>query len=576
MPGLLGSLFREFAFTLAAAVIISGFISRTLSPMMCSRMLSTREGRISRRVENVFATISGRYARVVSRLLRRRWLIVPIACGLLAIGYLAGRSITAELVPVEDPGYVFVRFQGQPGASYENMLDQAKAITGVFDTVPERQSSLILVGTPTRNEGFAFLLLKPWAERSRRANVIGRSIEPGLDRIPGVRTSVIDPNPLAGGGQAPVQFVLRTSTGYDQLAEAMDDFLKRAKEIPGLERPSWDLMLTVPRVDVEIDRALTANLKVPVAAVGETLATILGARVVSRFSWQGELYNVLVELQEPSRNELSALNEISVRSSDGNLQPLSAIVTARESVGPDALRHFGQLPAAMLSATLSPDASLGSVLSGLEKLAQTTLPPGFSYDFAGLSRQMRQANVQVGIVFLLALVFIYLFLAAQFESFRDATTVLIVVPFAVVGSLVGLAVIGGGINIYSAIGVITLTGLVAKNGIMITEFVNQRRDEGEPLREAIVAGAALRLRPILMTSIATIFGAVPLMLDSGPGSVGRSQIGAVIVGGMLLGTVVSLIVVPLVYSLVSPRVRKPLVEPPPLQATGTLAADAAR
>ena len=244
--------------------------------------------------------------------------------------------------------------------------------------------------------------------------------------------------------------------------------------------------------------------------------------------------------------------------------PLSALVQASQGVGPDAIRHFGQLPAARITATLAPGASMGAALSSLEAAARELLPPGFSYDYDGLSRQAKQANIQIALVFLLALVFIYLFLAAQFESFRDPLIVLAAVPFALVGALAGLAAIGGSINIYSAIGIITLVGLVAKNGILVTEFVNQQRDlAGLALREAVLRGSALRLRPILMTATATALGAMPLVLDSGPGAVARNQIGAVIVGGTVLGTLVSLVIVPVAYSLISRRVRKPLVVPPP-------------
>ncbi|MGF3023141.1 efflux RND transporter permease subunit [Methylobacterium aquaticum] len=564
MPGLLGSLFREFAFSLAAAVIISGAVSRTLSPMMCSRMLSAREGRAALRIERGFARCAAAYAGMIRGLLRRRWLLVPLALLLGAIGYAAGQRVTTELVPIEDPGYVFVRFKGEAGASYDTMAAQAKAITAVFDTVPERQTSLIMIGTPTRNEGFAFLVLKPWEQRSRSANTIGRSLTPALDAIPGALTTVIDPNPLAGGGQAPVQFVIRTTGSYEQLAGVMDDFLRRAARDGRLVRPVSDLSLSTPRVDVEIDRAMASNLKVPVSVIGETLATVLGARNVSQFSWQGELFYVVLELEASVRNRLDTLNEISVRSTDGKLLPLAAFVHPVLTAGPDALRHFNQLPAAQLTATLAPGASIGAAIDGLEQLAKETLPSGYSYDFAGLSRQMKQANVQVGFVFILALVFIYLFLAAQFESFRDPVIVLAVVPFAIVGALVGLACVKGGVNIYSAIGMITLVGLVAKNGIIITEFINQQRDEGVPRLEAVAVAASLRLRPVLMTSIATILGALPLMLDGGPGGVSRNQIGAVIVGGMAFGLVVSLLIVPLVYSLLSSRHRPALPEPPPV------------
>ena len=564
MPGLIGSLFREFAFTLAAAVVISGYISRTLSPMMCSRLLRP-EGRFARRTGAAFARVGDGYARALGGLLRRRWLVLPLVAALAAVGVLAARRLPAEIAPTEDPGYVFVQFQGTPGASFATMEAQARAVNAVFDSVPERQSSLVLIGTPSRNEGLAFLVLRPWAERGRSAQEIGRAIAPALARVPGALTSVIDPNPLAGGGQPPVQFVIRTAGDMAQLAAVVDQLLARARANPQLVGPRSDLSISVPQLRVEIDRARAADLKVAVSEIGQTFATILGARYVTRFAAADDMYYVVLELDAASRGRIDTLDELFIRSSDGTHSvPLSALVQASQGVGPDAIRHFGQLPAARITATLAPGASMGAALSSLEAAARELLPPGFSYDYDGLSRQAKQANIQIAFVFLLALVFIYLFLAAQFESFRDPLIVLAAVPFAVVGALAGLAAIGGSINIYSAIGIITLVGLVAKNGILVTEFVNQQRDlAGLALREAVLRGSALRLRPILMTATATALGAMPLVLDSGPGAVARNQIGAVIVGGTVLGTLVSLVIVPVAYSLISRRVRKPLVVPPP-------------
>ena len=251
-----------------------------------------------------------------------------------------------------------------------------------------------------------------------------------------------------------------------------------------------------------------------------------------------------------------------IRAADGKILPLSSFITVSDGIGPLSLSRFNQLPAAQLTATLPPGESLGTVLNNLEALAKQTLPKGYSFDFNGPSRQMKQANADVGLVFLLALVFIFMFLSAQFESFRDPATILVVVPFAITGALVGLALVKGGINIYSAIGMIALVGLVAKNGIIIVEFANQKRDEGVDVRTATVTAAKLRLRPILMTSAATVRGAAPLLLDSGPGSVGRNHIGAVIVGGMLLGTLVSLYVVPLIYVMITRRKRWVLPDVP--------------
>ena len=562
MPGLLGSLFSEFAFTLSAAIIISGITSRTLSPMMCAYLLKPHEGRFERFLEARFDAFSSYYGNSLEFLLRHRWLLVPITILVGGVAYQAAGKLTFEVVPVEDPGYVFVTFQGKPGASYDTMIEEARKLNTVFDGVVEKQSSLIIVGASSLNSGLAFLVLKPWEERQRSAREIAASISGEITSIPGLASSIIDPNPLAGGGQQPVQFVIRTTGSYEDLAAVMDTFMKEAKSQLGLQNVSSDLNLSTPRINVEIDRGLASTLKITEASIGNTLATLMGSLAINEFNWNGKSYHVFLGIERGDVDEIDAASEVGIRAADGKILPLSSFITVSDGVGPLSLSRFNQLPAAQLTATLPPGASLGTVLSSLEALAKQTLPKGYSFDFNGPSRQMKQANADVGLVFLLALVFIFMFLSAQFESFRDPATILVVVPFAITGALVGLALVKGGINIYSAIGMIALVGLVAKNGIIIVEFANQKRDEGVDVRTATVSAAKLRLRPILMTSAATVLGAAPLLLDSGPGSVGRNHIGAVIVGGMLLGTLVSLYVVPLIYVLITRRKRWVLPDVP--------------
>lgn len=562
MPGLLGSLFSEFAFTLSAAIIISGITSRTLSPMMCAYLLTQHEGRFERFIEARFETLSAIYARSLHVLLRRRWLLVPITVLAGAVAYQAAMRITTEVVPVEDPGYVFVTFQGKPAASYDTMIAEASKLNAVLNAVPERQSSLIIVGASSLNSGLGFLVLKPWHERKRSAREIGAAISEQVAAIPGLSSSIIDPNPLAGGGQPPLQAVIRTTGSYADLAGVVDAFMAKAKAELDLQNTQSDLNLSTPRINVEIDRGLASTLKVTEASIANTLAILMGSLPVNEFDWQGKSYDVFLGMKALNTDEIAAASEVSIRSSDGKLLPLNSFVTITDGIGPLSLGRFNQLPAAQLSATLPAGASLGAALDSLEVMATNTLPKGYSLDFNGPSRQLKQANADVGLVFLLALVFIFMFLSAQFESFRDPATILVVVPFAIIGALIGLALVKGGVNIYSAIGMIALVGLVAKNGIIIVEFANQQRDEGMDLLTATVTAASLRLRPILMTSAATVLGAAPLLLDSGPGSVGRNHIGAVIVGGMLVGTLVSLYVVPLVYMLITRRKRWVLPEVP--------------
>jgi multidrug efflux pump len=561
MPGAVGALFREFAFTLAAAVIISGLISRTLSPMLSGRVLSARQGRLQKLAEGFSARLAAGYGRVLRPVLRWRWVALPLAVGLLVLAAGGATRLPSEIVPREDPGYVMVRFQGPPGASSAVMEAGARAVHAVFETVPERAASLVVTGTPAREEGFAFLGLAPWAERGRSAAEIGRAIQPTIAMIPGAAAAVADPSPFAGGGQAPVQAFLRGTGTREQVEAAMRLLRERARALPELADVQTDEGRLLPRLEIRLDHAMAADRKVSAAAVLEAVSLALGGSVVTRFAWGGELHPVILELDDLSR-AAEALRELQVRNADGDLVPLSLLVEPRMAGGLDALRRFAQLPAVRLTADLAPGATLGSAVVALEAAAREVLPPGIALDFDGPARQLRQADAQVAVVFLLALVFIYLFLAAQFESFRDPLIVLGAVPFALAGAAAGLGALGGTLNSYSAIGLITLVGLTAKNGILIVEFINQLRDEGRDFADAVAEGAALRLRPVLMTSVATILGALPLLLDGGPGAGGRQQIGAVIVAGMAAGTLVSLLVVPLLYRVVARRRRPALPVPP--------------
>lgn len=561
MPGPVGALFREFAFTLAAAVTISGLISRTLSPMLSGRVLTARRGRLQRLSEAFSAWLAAAYGHLLRPLLRWRWVALPAAIGLLVLAAGSATRLPTEIVPREDPGYVMVRFQGPAGASAAAMEAGARAVHAVFATVPEGAASLVVTGTPAREEGFAFLGLSPWSERARSADEIGRAIAPAIAAIPGIAAAVADPSPFAGGGQAPLQAFLRGTGTRAQVDEAMRLLRERAQRLPELANIQTQEGRVLPRLEVSLDPAMAADRKVAAGTVLDAVSLALGGQVVTRFAWQGALLAVILELEDGAR-AAEALGEIQVRNTEGELVPLSLLLRTQIAGGPDALRRFAQLPAARLTADPTPGVPLGSAVAAVEAAAREVLPPGVSLDFDGPARQLRQADAQVGVVFLLALVFIYLFLAAQFESFRDPLIVLAAVPFALAGAAAGLGALGGTLNSYSAIGLIALVGLTAKNGILIVEFINQLRDEGHDFAEAIAEGAMLRLRPVLMTSAATILGALPLMLESGPGAGGRQQIGTVIVAGMAAGTLVSLLVVPLLYRVIARRRRPALPVPP--------------
>jgi multidrug efflux pump len=564
LPGLMGALFKEFAFTLAAAVILSGFIARTLSPMMCSRLLVSAKPKPAgtKRRWNPMHSLETRYRAVLEAALNQRWVIVVVFVAVGAVAVMAARTLPSEIAPVEDQGYVFARFSGAPGTSYDTLAKRGAEIAAVYDTVPEKTRSLILLGNPDTRSGFGILMLKPITERDRSAKEIGDVIEPALRAIPGLDINVVNPGALSGGGQLPVQMVIKWTGSYTSLLDVMDKVVDAAAEVPGIATPLSDLRLNSPRLDVEIDRDLAGDLGVDVSSLARTVATALGDYRVATFSYGTLNYNVIVELDQSIVSQEEGIGLVEVASVSGARIPLRRLITLQQGVGSDRLGHFDGQRSATLSASLAPGASLGTVLPELEKAVKAVLPPGAAIDFTGQSRQVVDASASAGLVFVLAFVFVYGFLASQFESFRDPFIVLLVVPFSVLGSLIGLAEAGGSLNLYSGIGLITLVGLIAKQGILVTEFANQLRDEGRSIREAVVEASVTRLRPILMTTIAMIFGALPLIYNIGSGSNGRFQIGVVIIGGMIVGTLLSLFVVPATYSFATKKLRKPLVEPP--------------
>ena len=561
LPGLMGKLFSEFAFTLAAAVLISGFISRTLSPMMCSRMLTAHKPRAHKGPTLMDRCIRS-YRRSLELALTMRWVVyaVMVAIGVLAIG--AARTLPGEMAPVEDHGYAFARFSGPPSSTYEALAARGKAISAVIDAVPEKASSLVMLGNPDPRSGLAILILKPINQRKRDATQIGAEIEPHLKAIPGLDVDVVDPGVLSGGGQLPVQMVVRTTGSYADLAGGMDLLMQRVGKDAGVTNPQSNLRFTSQRLEIEVNRDRAGDVRADLSTVAQTVATAVGSFRVTTFAYGTRTYNVVMDLGDRFANRGESIELLRVRTKDGKVIPLSRLISIRRSVGADQLDHFEGQRSATLSGGVEQGRSLGQVLGDLEKIAKEVLPLGMSIDWDGASRQLKQANAAAGLVFLLSFVFIYGFLAAQFESFRDPFIVLLVVPFAVFGGLLGLKMLGGSLNLYSGIGLITLVGLVAKQGILITEFANQLREEGRDIRTAVVESAAARLRPILMTTAAMVVGAAPLIYNTGSGSSSRYQIGVVLIGGMIIGTLLALYVVPVTYTLMSKRNRPPLATPP--------------
>jgi multidrug efflux pump len=407
------------------------------------------------------------------------------------------------------------------------------------------------------SQGTTFLKLKPWSERNRTQQQIASELAPQMMAIPGVVAFPSSPPPLGQGiRDKPIQMVIETSRPYSELQVMVDKMLDKAADNPGLVNVDTDLKLNSPQLEVDIDRDKAAAVGVEVETLGRTLETLLGGRQVTRFKREGEQYDVIVKVADIDRRNPEDLRRIYVRGRGDTMIPLSNLMSVKETVAPKELNHFNQLRSAMITSHLAPGYTLSEGLDYLEKAAEEVLPPTARIDYAGQSREFKQTSSSIYFTFLLALAFIYLVLAAQFESFKDPFIIMLTVPLSITGALLALWWSGGTLNIYSQVGLVTLIGLITKHGILIVEFANQLRAQGHPIREAVIESATLRMRPILMTTGAMVLGAVPLALATGAGAESRQDIGWVIVGGLLVGTLFTLFVIPVVYTYLASRTVK--------------------
>jgi multidrug efflux pump len=550
-PGRTGRLFLEFALTLAGAVVISGFVALTLTPMMCSKLLRHEEnpGRIFAAVERGFKSFEQGYRRWLAASLRMRPTVILVALVIAGLSALFFMVLRSELSPIEDRGVLIVRGTAPEGATIAYTGRYSAQVDRAMREFPDVNSSLVINGFPEVSSFIAIGRLKDWSVRDRSQQSMTAELAPKLRRIAGVNAFANNPASFGQrGASRPIEFVIQTSGTYEQLQEYVDLMMERIEKNPGLEGVQSDLLLNTPEFRVTIDRAKVSDLGLDVAAVGRTLETMLGGRQVTRFEMNGEQYDVFVQLAGEDRATPTALATIFMRSPTGQLIQLSNIVTVSEAVAPKELKRFNQLRAVIISANLGPGYSQGEGLQFMEDLADELLPATVQTDVTGQSREFRAAGQSLAFVFLLALGFIYLVLAAQFESFRDPVIILLMVPLTMTGALAALYFSGGTLNVYSQIGLVTLIGLISKHGILIVEFANQQQEQGRDRIEAVIEAASLRLRPILMTTGAMVLGALPLALASGAGAESRHQIGWVVVGGMTLGTMLTLFVLPTVYS----------------------------
>jgi multidrug efflux pump len=578
-PGRIGRLFIEFALTLAGAVIISGFIALTLSPMMCSKLLKPhgKQTFIGRGIEAALDGMTRGYAASLRFATGNRWIVLLLYVAVAYGCYQLFVTMKRELTPIEDRGTILTIINGPDGASIGYTDRYGRQLEAIARQYPEIDRAFVVAGNPTVAQGTAFWRLTDWDNRERKVSELIRDMQPKLLAIPGVLAFAVAPPSLGQSPrERPINFVVLTSEPYERLARTVGPLIRDLQQYPGMLGVDSDLRLNKPEVRLSIDRERAADAGVPVDAIGRAVETMLGGRQVTRFKRNGEQYDVIVQLSPEARSSPQDIATIFVRGRGDAMVPLSSLVAWRESVSPRELNHFGQRRAVTITASLAPGTSMGEAVDYLEAAARKHLPTGYAIDYNGQTREFKQSSSALYVTFLLALGFIYLVLAAQFESFIDPFIIMLTVPLAITGALALLQWSGGTLNVYSQIGIITLVGLITKHGILIVEFANQCREQGMSIRDAIIEGAALRLRPILMTTGAMVLGAVPLALAQGAGSESRIQIGMVIVGGMTFGTLLTLFVVPVFYTLLTRKHREAPGDATPAQSVpATPAAPAA-
>jgi multidrug efflux pump len=549
--GLTGALFREFAFTLAGAVIVSGVVALTLSPMLGAKVLhagATERG-FAGWINRRFESLRRAYMRSVSSTLKYRpvvltaWAIVAL---LIVPFYMFSQR---ELAPAEDQGVVFSIIQAAPNATIEQTRLFSHQVNEVFKALPESGGTFQLT-SPT--SGFGGMVTKPWSERSKTAQQLQIEVAEPLAKIPGIRAFPQTPPPLPGGGDFPVDLVISSAAEPRQLGEIAGELVKKAFASGMFIYADADLKFDQPQAEVVFDRDKLRSQGVDLSQAGRDLSVLLGGDYVNRFSNQGRSYKVIPQLERVERLAPDQLSQIYVTGSSNKLVPLSTFAGLRTTAEPRELKKFQQLNAVRVQGVIPPPVALDTALGFLEKEARAMLPSDFTLDYAGESRQLRTEGGGFLATLLLSAVLIYLVLAAQFESFRDPFIVLAgSVPLAVAGALLfsflGLTTL----NIYSQVGLITLVGLIAKNGILIVEFANHLQETGKDKLAAVVEAAGTRLRPILMTTAATVVGHFPLVLATGPGAGARNSIGIMLVSGMIIGTIFTLFVVPSIYMLVA-------------------------
>ncbi len=556
MGGLVGSLFTEFAFTLAGAVLVSGVVALTLSPMLSAAVLREggQQGRFERAVEHFFDGLARGYRRLLHGWLRYPSATILVAVVVLASIYAMYTMTKKELAPTEDQSILFFMASAPQTATIDYNQRYVSQMLPIFESIPEYEESFILIGFGDSTTTFGGFKMPPPNERERSQTDIQPLLQGALSQITGLETVAFPlPSLPTPGSGIPIEFVVLSDRGFEELSGLADQLLGKAMASGKFMFLQKDVKMERPRTVLEVDRDLAGDLGISMQELGRSLSAMMNEDYVNWFSLSGRSYKVIPQVDQRYRNDAGKLTDFQVRTAAGDLVPISALVNLKQQVEPSKRTQFQQLNAITLSGVMLPGVTVGDALAYLEQEAKTIFPRGVRFDYKGESRQYKTEGAALEVTFFLSLLVIYLVLAAQFESWRDPFVILMSVPLSIAGAMAFLFLGFSSINIYTQVGLITLIGLIAKNGILIVEFANQLRErEGLDKREAVEQASAIRLRPILMTTVSMIVAMIPLLTASGPGAVSRFDIGLVIVTGLGIGTVFTLFVVPAFYVLLSP------------------------
>ncbi len=558
MTGNTGRLFREFAITLAAAIFFSGVVARTLTPMLCSKLMVPAHGRIQTMTEPFFTGMNNVYRRILSRALKAPLVILALGVAVSFSAYGLFQTVPKEFAPTEDRGAIIVRIDAPEGASLDYTRERVREVErelrpyqerGIVASITSQVAPGFARPSPV-NAGMIIVRLVPWEKRTMKQQALTQELLGKITNFPGARAFPVNPGSLGqrGTGQ-PVQFVLG-GPDYNTLREWRDTVMQKAQETGLFVNMDSDYKESQPDIRVQIDRQRAADLGISIEEIGRTLELMFGETEISTFVNRGEEYPVIVRGRAEDRESPSDLTNTFIRSAGGELVPLSSFVNLVESAAPQTLNRFDRLRAITIQSALRPGVSIGQALDTLEQIVQANLPAEARIGYTGQSKDFRDSSNAIYVTFGMALLVVFLVLAAQFESWINPFIIMLTVPLAVTGGLAALAITGQSLNIYSQIGMILLIGLMTKNGILIVEFANQLRERGYSVREAVIESSVLRLRPILMTSIAMIGGAIPLAWSTGAGAEARNAIGSVIVGGVTVSTLLTVLVVPSIYLLI--------------------------